>query len=85
MPSSDTEFTVTCRQHGPMRHDFARDAYTCKGYDGEGCGRQAGNQEIYLIRLISELRSRGLDDIARGALYFTGMPEHGDPAKTVFP
>jgi hypothetical protein len=51
---------VTCRRHGPMRLDFARDSYVCAGFDGEGCERYLHNEELHLVGLLHELERRGL-------------------------
>lgn len=51
---------VTCRWHGPMRLDFARDSYACTGFDGEGCERYLSAEELLLVGLMHELERRGL-------------------------
>lgn len=34
-----------CPKHGAMREDFARDLWTCAGWDGEGCGYTVQNED----------------------------------------
>lgn len=34
-----------CPVHGQMHQDFAKDWWTCAGYDGEGCGYQVTAEE----------------------------------------
>ena len=36
----------TCPVHGPMRHDFARCAWRCAGFDGEGCDQVVTDEEV---------------------------------------
>lgn len=50
----DEEVQVTCPVHGPMRLDFPRDSYVCRGFDGEGCRRYLHNEEVELVRTLAE-------------------------------
>jgi hypothetical protein len=35
-----------CPHHGQMRQDFARDLWTCAGWDGEGCDHTVRNEDL---------------------------------------
>lgn len=60
VPYPEEQPQITCRLHGPMRLDFPRDSWVCKGFDGEGCDRYLHAEELGLIRLLHELARRGL-------------------------
>lgn len=38
-----------CPVHGQMREDFARDTWTCAGFDGEGCDHVVRNEDRELV------------------------------------
>lgn len=40
-----------CPVHGQMREDFARDSWTCAGWDGEGCDHVVRNEDRELVRI----------------------------------
>lgn len=40
-----------CPVHGQMRENFARDSWTCAGFDGEGCGHVVRNEDRELMHI----------------------------------
>src|SRR5579859_5021422 len=40
-----------CPVHGQMRLDFARDTWTCAGWDGEGCDHAVRSEDLELLRI----------------------------------